>query len=291
MARRSTVNMALAVAIAASTLVAPVDAIVRRHDVPDARYVIPDDYFPPLADIPIEGQGVLIAPTWVITAAHATQWQRKPIDHVMIAGKSRNVSQVIVHPGWKRVPQSEVGSEASRLATRLDNDDVALLRLSEPVTDVTPASIYRGEGEVGHIVEIIGKGQTGTGKDGIADDATHRTVLHRAQNRIESANGHWLTYRFDTGSRALPLEGIFGGGDSGARLSCATMAAGNWSASLRGDGQVVISPSVIPPDGTERRHISSACRVMRAGLMRSLPRKVTDGLSATAGPGSERGVA
>lgn len=218
MARRSTVNMALAVAIAASTLVAPVDAIVRRHDVPDARYVIPDDYFPPLADIPIEGQGVLIAPTWVITAAHATQWQRKPIDHVMIAGKSRNVSQVIVHPGWKRVPQSEVGSEASRLATRLDNDDVALLRLSEPVTDVTPASIYRGEGEVGHIVEIIGKGQTGTGKDGIADDATHRTVLHRAQNRIESANGHWLTYRFDTGSRALPIEGIFGGGDSGGPI-------------------------------------------------------------------------
>jgi len=217
-AYRSTVALTLGVAITASTLVAPVAAIVRRHDVRDARYVVSDDYFLPLADIPTEGEGVLIAPSWVVTAAHATQWQRMPIDHVTIAGKVRNVSQVIVHPGWRRVRESEGESEASRLATRLDNDDVALLRLSEPVTDITPASIYRGDREVGHVVEIIGKGQTGTGKDGIADDATHRTTLHRARNRIESANGNWLTYRFDTGKRTLPLEGIFGGGDSGGPI-------------------------------------------------------------------------
>jgi secreted trypsin-like serine protease len=217
-AYRSTVALTFGVAITASTLVVPVAAIVRRHDVPDASYVVSDDYFLPLADIPIEGEGVLITPSWVITAAHATQWQRMPIDHVTIAGKVRNVSQVIVHPGWRRVRESEGESEASRLAARLDNDDVALLRLSEPVTDVTPASIYTGDREVGHTVEIIGKGQTGTGKDGIADDATHRTSLHRAQNRIESANGHWLTYKFDTGSRALLLEGIFGGGDSGGPI-------------------------------------------------------------------------
>lgn len=46
-------------------------AIVIRHDVDDGRYRIPASDFPALADMPSEGHGVLIAPRWVITAAHA----------------------------------------------------------------------------------------------------------------------------------------------------------------------------------------------------------------------------
>lgn len=191
------------------------NAIVRRHDVPDAKYLVPDDYYPPLADIPIEGAGVLIGPRWVVTAAHATQWQREPIKSVTIGGKIRAVDQVIVHPGWKRAPQNEEADEPSRLATRVNNDDIALLRLAEPVTDVKPASLYEGSDEAGRVVEIIGRGQTGNGRDGVADNVPHRTALHRAQNRIDDANGRWLEYTFDAGPHALPLEGIFGGGDSG----------------------------------------------------------------------------
>jgi hypothetical protein len=43
----------------------------------------------------------------------------------------------------------------------------------------------------------------------------HRGKLRRAYNYIISAEGRWLTYRFDPGSEAHPLEGMLGDGDSG----------------------------------------------------------------------------
>ncbi|CAM4134311.1 Trypsin-like serine protease [Stenotrophomonas indicatrix] len=46
-------------------------AIVIRDDVDDGRYRIERSDFPALADMPGEGHGVLIAPRWVLTAAHA----------------------------------------------------------------------------------------------------------------------------------------------------------------------------------------------------------------------------
>jgi hypothetical protein len=47
-----------------------VSAIVIRDDVDDAKYRIPAFEFPALVDMPGEGHGVLIAPQWVVTAAH-----------------------------------------------------------------------------------------------------------------------------------------------------------------------------------------------------------------------------
>jgi chymotrypsin len=52
-----------------------VNAIVVRHDVADSKYRVQTTAFPALADMPGEGHGVLIAPQWVITAAHAITWQ------------------------------------------------------------------------------------------------------------------------------------------------------------------------------------------------------------------------
>ena len=49
-------------------------AIVIKPDVPDYKYLIPGDAFPALVDLPGEGQGVLIAPSWGVGAAHATHW-------------------------------------------------------------------------------------------------------------------------------------------------------------------------------------------------------------------------
>ena len=46
-------------------------AIVIRDDVDDAQYCVSP------ADLPGEGHGVLIAPRWVATAAHAVTWQHK----------------------------------------------------------------------------------------------------------------------------------------------------------------------------------------------------------------------
>ena len=52
-----------------------VSAIVVRHDVADSKYRVQTTAFPALVDMPGEGHGVLIAPQWVITAAHAITWQ------------------------------------------------------------------------------------------------------------------------------------------------------------------------------------------------------------------------
>ncbi|HEY3859011.1 MAG TPA: hypothetical protein VGM47_05300 [Gammaproteobacteria bacterium] len=51
----------------------------------DANYRAPASEFQALADLPGEGQGVLIAPRWVITSAHATQGYT--LDAVSIDGK------------------------------------------------------------------------------------------------------------------------------------------------------------------------------------------------------------
>jgi hypothetical protein len=54
---------------------AAVGAVVTRADVEDAKYRIPTSVFPALVDMPGEGHGVLIAPQWVVSAAHAAPMQ------------------------------------------------------------------------------------------------------------------------------------------------------------------------------------------------------------------------
>ena len=63
MARLLIIILLVAVASAA-------DAIVVRHDVDESKYRFSDSRFPALVDMPGEGHGVLIAPSWVVTAAH-----------------------------------------------------------------------------------------------------------------------------------------------------------------------------------------------------------------------------
>lgn len=95
------------------------------------------------------------------------------------------------------------------------SDDIALIHLTSPVLDVKPVPIQRGSDEKGQVVGIIGKGATGNGLTGEVANASHRAELRRAYNRIVSADGRWLGYRFDAPPAALRLEGVLGHGDSG----------------------------------------------------------------------------
>lgn len=61
------------------------NAIVIRDDVPNAEYRIAAADFPALADLPMEAHGVLIAPQWVVTAAHAVS---PALDCVELGGVS-----------------------------------------------------------------------------------------------------------------------------------------------------------------------------------------------------------
>jgi len=200
-------------------LSAPAGALILRHDVDDARYQVPVTEFRALVDLPHEAHGVLIAPQWVVTAAHATQWHEHPIEAVTLNGTSRKVERVVVHPGFKPLPAELLsGDAAPAMRWQAASDDIALIKLAEPVTDVTPVAIHRAGDEMGKLVKLLGKGATGNGRDGQDPHSPHRTQLRRAFNLVTVADTRWLGYRFDAPGAAHPLEGMVGSGDSGGPM-------------------------------------------------------------------------
>lgn len=195
-------------------------AIVIRHDVDDSKYRIPASEFPALVDMPGEGHGVLIAPQWVVTAAHTIPGHSE-LKQVVINGVSRDIERVVMHSGYKTLPQELIdqamaSGEAMLIVVSLaSSDDIALVKLTEPVTDVAPVAIYKDSDESGQIVKIVGKGATSTGATGHDPRGPNRTELRRAFNKITSAYDRWFCYVFDEPPSALPLEGMLGNGDSG----------------------------------------------------------------------------
>lgn len=214
--RRSRLAIGLAASLA---FPAGAQAIVIRHDVPDHHYRAATEDIPALADLPGEGHGVLIAPRWVVTVAHAVR-DGAP-GAVTIAGRDRAVSRLIVHPDFRFPPAELLGlsGDARPLMDALaEMDDIALLELTEPVEDVVPLPVHRAGVEASQVVTIYGKGASGNGLTGQTAGSPHRGPLRRAENRITSAQGRWLVYRFDEGESALPLEGMLGDGDSGGAV-------------------------------------------------------------------------
>jgi hypothetical protein len=197
-------------------------AIVIRDDVKDEKYQVHPAALPALADFPGEGHGVLIAPQWVVTAAHVARMHH--VQEIMLNGLPRQVESVIVHSGYKVPPEALVKEAlASGNGTKLReflalSDDIALVKLKTPVSDVKPIALYRGSDEVGKTVQLIGKGATGNGNIGVEPHSPHRTTLRRAFNVISGADARYLSYTFDAPKTAVPLEGIAGGGDSGSPL-------------------------------------------------------------------------
>lgn len=195
-------------------------AVVIRDDVDDSEYRIASSGFPALVDMPGEGHGVLIAPQWVITAAHTIPGHAA-LKHVVINEVPRDVERVVVHSGYKTLPQELIdqamaSGEAMLIVVFLaSSDDIALVKLTQPVTDVAPVAIYKDSDQPGRIVKIVGKGASGTGATGHDPSGPNRTELRRAFNKITSAYDRWFCYVFDEPLSALPLEGITGNGDSG----------------------------------------------------------------------------
>lgn len=241
------IRLLLVVLLAASSAAS---AVVIRHDVDDSEYRIPASEFPALADMPGEGHGVLVAPQWVITAAHTIPAHANPLS-VTINGIARDIDRIVVHPGYRTVPQTLIdqamaSGEAMLIVVFLaSSDDIALIKLSHPVTDVAPVELYDGDNEAGQIARIIGKGATGTAAAGHHPNGPNRTELRRAFNAITSAHDRWPCYVFDEPPQALPLEACSETETAVARCSCRRVIDGCWPDSGHGRSSKVMSG---PPD-------------------------------------------
>jgi hypothetical protein len=193
------------------------NGVIMRHDVDRSGYVLLGDQHRETvamlgllaqqdgAPMLYSGMGTLIAPDWIVTAAHATDYLRESekdwaTHHlVYVKGRGYHIAAIITHPNWN--PQT-------------NSNDLALVKLSSPVREAKPACLYDGREEAGQIVTIAGSGYPG---DGLKGPSVPDGSLLGATVKVQTAEGTVLTWRFHAPKQpdVTPLEGISGPGDSG----------------------------------------------------------------------------
>jgi len=102
------------------------------------------------------GSGVLIAPNWVLTAAHVADFSDPDEIEFTVGGQVYHSAEVILHPDYVTFSSNH---EA----------DIALVRLETPIGDITPATMWRfGQATdlIGRTAGWVGFGQGGDGLTG-----------------------------------------------------------------------------------------------------------------------------
>lgn len=147
------------------------------------------------------GTGCLIADEWVLTARHVVAGATNGIFY--LEGTNRAFTEVY---------------------TRSDSD-VALVRLSSPVTNYPITPIYGGTNESNQPVYLVGYGQHGQFTGNPAELSSSFQGRYAAMNRVGystnlgGTTGICLQFSYDgTNAGALPYEGATAPGDSGGPM-------------------------------------------------------------------------
>jgi secreted trypsin-like serine protease len=126
----------------------PALALLSRADRDDEEYVELATAYPSAVALGLaQGEGALVAPTWVLTAAHRAAVLRdvRPRPTLRIMGGEHAIARIVVHPGWNG---------------GCDND-LALVELDGPVAAVAPAALHRARDEAGKGVVVVAHGASG----------------------------------------------------------------------------------------------------------------------------------
>jgi secreted trypsin-like serine protease len=207
------------IAVAVLALATPSNAIIMRNDVDQNGYLaLGHEHRAVTVQLGLEartggamlfnGMGTLIAPDWVLTAAHAVGPIRDTLaagrpHYVFLKGRAYRVAAVHAHPGF---------TEDAASATH----DIALLRLEQPVRNPRPACLYERSDEMGKVVVLVGAGVQGdgmTGPNGSDPDGGLRGATSTVSG-VRADQIEWV-FRSPADADVTALEGISGPGDSG----------------------------------------------------------------------------
>ena len=149
------------------------------------------------------GCGILIAPDWVLTAAHL--FAAASSGTFTLDGTAYTSTQLITDPSWDG--NSSGGS------------DLGLVHLSSSLTPIPPPLLYTGSTLLGQTATFVGYGFTGTGLTGWKTLDGQKRGFQDVVDVNNSNFGNTTSVfgaTFDSpANNALPLEGCVAPGDSG----------------------------------------------------------------------------
>jgi hypothetical protein len=184
----------LVAALVAASL--PAWAILIRADREDAEYLeLATKYGASVAIGPVDGEGALISPSWVLTSARiARALQGKT--SVTIDGKTYKLKAVFPHP----------------------TADIALVFLGSGYRntdlDFEPAKLYRERDEGGKTVVIVGHGANGPIGSALPREKSDRKK-RAAVNTIDRIGERAFDLGIKPADQASDLQGALGAGDFG----------------------------------------------------------------------------